>query len=337
MNPLNMFSITKRLEQAHQAAFPKEHHEAEHVKAGRNAESSVVSNLRLHSALDLSSIFCGLRIPDEYQTRRQEIDIVLIVSGGIICLEVKNLGGNIKVSQDGHTWVQTKRRKITNDSFVSNVIEHDNCTASIKMKALLLKEHLSRKGVFINQNQLKHFVVLVNNSCELDDVIRQDPNVITAEKCEDFFKSFRKSYAETFQEKLTPSFFSGKLSYTQISGSKSVLSSIGTWDVVELHGGKRLHGDLRDIPGVSIERSKVEALEISHQRNYTLGMVWAAVGYTPAVTVSLLERDGSGWLWNSYVAVVKIPYYTELMFRVCGDETDSKISINDIIRIQVSK
>jgi len=332
-----MFSITKRLEQAHQAAFPKEHHESEHITAGRNAECSVVSSLRLQSGLDSSSIFCALRIPDEYQTRKQEIDIVLLLTGGIVCLEVKNLGGSIKVSQDGATWVQTKKRKITDNSFVSNFIEHENCSALIKKKSLLLKEHLSRKGVFITEKQLRHFVVLVDENCELDDTIKQDPHVITAEKCGEFFKSFRKTYAEAFHESVTPSFFSGKLSYSQLSGARAVLSTIGTWDIVELHGGKRLHGDLREIPGVSIDRSKVEALEITHQRNYTLGMVWAAVGYTPTVTISLLERDGSGWLWNSYVAVVKIPYDTEFVFRVCGDEIDSKISINDVLKIQVSK
>ncbi|KXJ22751.1 uncharacterized protein LOC110251836 [Exaiptasia diaphana] len=332
-----MFSITKRLEQAQQAAFPKEHHEEEHVKAGRNAESTVVANLRLYSGLDITSIFCGLRVPDEYQTRKQEIDIVLLLSTGIVCLEVKNLGGSIKVSEDGHTWVQTKKRKLGDNSYVANFIEHDNCTTLIKKKALLLKEHLLRKSVFINSNQLRHFVVLVNENSELDDKIRNDPSVITPEKCEGFFKSFRKGYVEAFQESLTPSFVSGKLSYTQINAARAVLSTIGTWDIIELHGGKRLYGDLKDLPGVSVERNKVEALEVSHQRNYTLGMVWAAVGYTPTVTVSLLERDGSGWLWNTYVAVVKIPYNTEVVFRVCGDEVDSKVSINDVIKIQISK
>ena len=50
----NMFEISKRLEQANLAANPQEHLEEEHVKAGRNAELSFASSLRLKSGLDRS-------------------------------------------------------------------------------------------------------------------------------------------------------------------------------------------------------------------------------------------------------------------------------------------
>ena len=106
-----MFSITKRLEQAKQAACPREHPELEHIKAGRNAESSFVANLRLQTGMDSSSIFCGLRVPDEYQRRKRELDVVLLVNSGIFCLEVKNWSGKVKISEDGHSWVQTKNPK----------------------------------------------------------------------------------------------------------------------------------------------------------------------------------------------------------------------------------
>jgi hypothetical protein len=331
-----MFSITKRLEQAKQAACPREHQEPEHVKAGRNAETTLVSNLRLNSGIDSSSIFCGLRIPDEYQTRKREIDIVLLVNSGIICLEVKNWSGSAKTSEDGRSWIQTKNRKFSDNSHVANIVEHENGSIAIKQKAMLLKDHFSRKGVFIHEKQLKYFVILVNKNCELETIIREDPTVITANKSEEFVRSFKKGYLETLQETITPSLISGKLSYSQMSSARSVLSSIGTWDVIELNGGKRLYGDYKGCPGLSIDRSKTEALVISHQRNYTLGMAWAAIGYTPTVTVSLLERYGSGWLWSSYTAVVKIPYNTEIVFRVCGDENDSKISVNDVVRVQIS-
>lgn len=331
-----MFSITKRLEQAKQASCPKEHQELEHIKAGRNAETSFVANLRRQSGIDASSIFCGLRVPDEYQRRRREIDVVLLVNSGIFCLEVKNWSGNVKISEDGHSWIQNKNRKMSDNSFVANFVEHENGSIAVKQKALLLKDHFSRKGVFVYEKQLKYFVIFVNKNCELDSKIREDPTVVTPEKTEDFIKSFKKGYIEALHEAITPSLISGQLSFSVLSSLKSVFSSIGTWDIIELNGGKRLYGDFKECPGVSLDRSKTEALEISHQRNYTLSLAWAAIGYTPRVTVSLLERHGAGWLWNSYTAIVKIPYDTEIVFRVCADEVDSKISINDVVRINLS-
>ena len=164
----------------------------------------------------------------------------------------------------------------------------------------------------------------MNENCELDSIIREDPTVITQDKTEEFIKRFKKGYLQSLREAITPSLISGNLSFSLLSSLRSVLSSIGTWDVMELNGGKRLYGDFKECPGVSLDRHKTEALEISHQRNYTLSMAWAAIGYTPMVTVSLLERHGVGWLWNSYMAIVKIPYDTEVVFRVSGDEMDSK-------------
>lgn len=331
-----MFSITNRLEQAKQASNPREHQELEHIKAGRNAESSFVATLRRESGLDVASIFCGLRVPDEYQRRKREIDVVLLVNAGIYCLEVKNWGGGVQTSEDGQTWIQNKKRKMSDNSFVANFVEHENGSIAVKQKALLLKDHFSRKGIFVQEKQIKYFVIFVNKNCELDSKIREDSTVITPEKNADFIKSFKKGYIEAFHEAITPSLISGQLSFSMLSSLRSVLSSIGTWDVVELNGGKRLYGDFKECPGVSLDRSKTEALEVSHQRNYTLSIAWAAIGYTPTVTVSLLERNGAGWLWNSYTAIVKIPYNTEIVFRVCGDEVDSKISINDVVRIKIS-
>lgn len=331
-----MFEISKRLEQAHQVANPREHKEAEHVKAGRDAESSFVSSLRSKN-LDVSSIFCGLRIPDEYQTRKREIDVVLLTARGIFCIEIKNWGGRVECSSGGDKWIQTKQRKLTDNSFVTNHIEHDNGVKEIKIKTGLLREFLCRKECFIAENMFHYRVVFVNTSCELEDSILNDSHVINPSKVESFVSSFQRGYLEVLNEVFIPSWFRGHLSNSLMNEARQILGTIGTWDIVELNGGKRLYGDFREIKGVSVDRKTVEALEFSHQRNRSLSLTWAVLGYSPTVTVALLERGGSGWLWNSYFAVMKVAYNTEMVFRICGDEVDSRIPLNDINRVILSK
>ena len=334
-NPV-MFEITKRLEQANQASSPREHREDEQQKAGRDAENSFVSTLRSKTGLDSSSVFCGLRVPDEYRSRRREIDVVLLAGHGIFCIEIKNWGGRVTLNDDGLTWLQTKKRKLSRNAFSSEHIEHNNGVTEVKKKADLLRDHLSRNQVFVSESLIHCRVVFVNANVELDEKIANDPAVVKPEECEAFIASFQRSYLASLQDAVVPSLFTRQLSYSQMNQARSVLKSIGTWDILELHGGKRLYGDFKECQGVSLDRQKTETLEFSHQRNRALGLVWAVIGYYPMVTVSLLERGGTGWLWNSYVATVKIPYNTDLVFRICGDEVDSKVPVNDVDRIVIS-
>ena len=331
-----MFDITKRLDQAHQASNPREHIEEEHQKAGRDAEKIFVAELRSKTGLDSSSVFCGLRIPDEYRSRKRKIDVVLVAGHGIFCIEIKNWGGSLTCSEDGSTWIQTKRRHLSKKNIVSDQIEHDNAVAETKKKSRLLRDHLCRSQVFVSESLIHSRVVFVNKNIDMDQNIANDLFVVRPEDCDAFIASFHRSYLESLQEAVVPALLTKQLSFSQMSQAKAVLSAIGTWDIVELHGGKRLYGDFKNCPGVSLDRQKTESLEFSHQRNKTFGLFWAVIGYSPMVSVSLLERGGTGWLWNSYVASVKVPYNTDLVFRISGEEVDSNVPVNDVDRIIIS-
>ena len=335
LNP-KMFEITKRLQQASQAANPQEHLEEEHVKAGRNAEISLASSLRQKSGLDKTSLFCCLRIPDKYKARKREIDVVVVNGDGIFCIEVKCWSGSVTCSDDKSKWIQTKTRQVSTTSFSTNHIEHENSVTETQNKARLLRDHLSRQDIFVAEKLFRTRVVFCNSNVELDDTISNDPAVVKPGDHDKFIQSFSRGYLESLQDAIVPSWASGRLSYSQLSQIKAVLSSTSTWDVIQLNGGKQLYGDFKECPGVSLDRQKCEALVFSHQRNRALSMTWALLGYSPQVSVSFLERGGAGWLWDTYYASLKIPYNTDVVFRICGEEMDSKIPANDIERIVIS-
>lgn len=332
-----MFDLRKRLEHASIACNPREHVEDEQNKIGREAEKVFASTLLRDGRLSPLSIFYGLRVPDEYQSRKREIDLVLLHDSGVYTLEIKNWSGKVRLSRDKTTWIQS-RFKTTDDGHVSftQEIEHEDGLKSLKQKTRLLRDHLFRFDVVIPEQFFKPRVVFVNPNLDLDDKIAGEKEIITPKNRQAFVESFQRGYVKSVFDSFIPGFITGLLSYSVLSLARSTLNSIGTWDIVELNGGKRLYGDFKECPYFSVDRKETECLELSHKRGRLTSTTWAVLGYTPSVVVSFRQRGGEGWLWNTYRAVVNIPYDTEMTFRICGDEVDAKVMANDIDRILLS-
>lgn len=329
-----MFELRNRLEEASISCNPREYSVDEQSKVGRDAEKAFASNLLKHGHSS-KAIFYGLRVPDEYQARKREIDLVLLHDTGIYTIEIKNWAGKVSLSHDGAEWIQSK---FNNSDLVSVTydIEHENALLSLKRKTRLLKDHLFRHDVTIPDGFLKPRVIFVNENLKIDEKIRQECEVITPDKCGEFIESFQRGYVSSIMDSIIPGFITGHLSNTVLSLAENALKGIGTWDVVELNGGKQLYGDFKECPYFSVDRKHTDCLELTHKRSRILSTTWAMLGYSPSVMVSFRQRGGAGWLWNSYRAVVHIPYDTEFVFRVCGDDVDSKIIANDIERILLS-
>ena len=329
-----MFELRKRLEQASISCNPQEYSVDEQSKVGRDAEKAFASDL-LKNGHSSKAIFYGLRVPDEYQARKREIDLVLLHDSGIFTLEIKNWAGKVTLSGDGSKWIQSKFNNSDSVS-VTYEIEHENALVSLKRKTRLLKAHLFRHDVTLHDGFLKPRVIFVNEHLEIDDKIGKESEVISPDKCDQFIESFQRGYASSIMDSIIPAFITGRLSNTTLSLAENVLKGIGTWDIVELSGGRQLYGDFKECPYFSVDRQQTDCLELTHKRNVILSTTWAILGYSPSVTVSFRQRGGAGWLWHSYRAVVHIPYDTEFIFRVCGDDVDSKIIANDIERIILS-
>ena len=329
-----MFELRKRLEEASISCNPREYSVDEQSKVGRDAEKAFASNLLKHGHSS-KAIFYGLRVPDEYQARKREIDLVLLHDTGIYTLEIKNWAGKVSLSRDKAKWIQSKSNNSDSVS-VSYDIEHENALSSLKRKTRLLKDHLFRHGVTLHDNFLKPRVIFVNENLEIDEKIAKQDEVIGPDECHQFIESFQRGYVSSILDSVIPGFITGRLSNNLLSLTENVLNGIGTWDVVELNGGKQLYGDFKECPYFSVDRKQTDCLELVHKRSRILSTTWAILGYSPSVMVSFRQRGGCGWLWNSYRAVVYIPYDTEFVFRVCGDDVDSKIIANDIKRIVLS-
>lgn len=325
--------VTNRILQAQQASIPPTHVEDEAEKAGREAEKELEKLLTTKAGIPARNIFPRLRIPNGFQTQRHEVDLVVVTGDGIYCIEVKNIGGEIALCVDDKFW---ERRRV-NGSVTTSVSQFPNPVQGIRNKAQILRNHLMRAGICIHECNFFPRVVLMNKNSKVDELIETDHYVITADSLPEFLKSFQRPLSTTVRESIIPAFFSGKLSYSQIDQSRNALQQIGTWDVVELHGGRQLIGDFKGCTELSCERSEIEKLVFNHQRYTTMSSVWALLGYSPTVTVTLYKRNGASWLGHSTLGNVVIPYNKDVGFQIAGDAMVSKIPANDIHTIQLSK
>ncbi|XP_070581028.1 uncharacterized protein [Ptychodera flava] len=332
-----MFGFSNRLLHAQKASNPQTHTEDEQVKAGREAESTLVEKLKTEGQVPESDIFCKLRIPDSFQTRRHEIDVVILTAYGIYVVEVKNWSGEVKPNKKGDAWIQKKRiHNGENGSSVDYDTQHGNAVDCIKAKANLLRNHLMKNGCCIKEKLFHPRVVFMNSHVKLDEQISSIPEVILPQALPFFIQYFQWSLLGKMTSSIVPAIISGQLSYSVMESARTILNQTGTWDVVILNGGKQLEGDFKGCAHFAPNRQETEMLQFSHQRNPTLGSTWAMLGYSPQTTVTMYCRGGAGWLWHSTLGTVSIPYSADVVFRVAGENSDSKIPANDIDRIVLS-
>ncbi|XP_071501624.1 uncharacterized protein [Diadema antillarum] len=332
-----MFGLTNRIVQAKEASNPMSHTEDEAVRAGRDAEEKLIRDLVSRGSIPYDHIFRRLRVPDTFQTSRHEIDVVALTEYGIYSIEVKNWSGKISLSKDGNSWVQQRHIKDSNtQSSVTYDASHNNALNEVRSKSQLLRNHLVRQGVCLAEKFFAPRVVLTNQRSELDSSLWTENQVITPDRYDTFVQSFCRSYAGKLANSMVPSFISGQLSFSAMEAARNVLSQIGTWDIVNLNGGKQIIGDFKGNKDLTLNRKTACRMEFSHQRSSVLGSMWAIMGFSPQVTVTIYKRGGEGWLWNATCGQISISYDAEISFRVAGEEVDAKIQANDIESIILS-
>lgn len=332
-----MFNLTSRLVQAREATNPASHPEDEVAKAGREAEERLIGDLVQKAGVPRSHVYRGLRVPDTFQTRRYEIDVVVLTEYGIYSIEVKNWSGKISLSKDGKSWIQQRRIKDSGkQSSVTYDRSHSNVLNELKSKTQLLRNHLLRSEACLDQKYFFSRVVLMNQKSELDNSLWMEKEVVTQDRYAAFLKSFKWSYTGKMTNSVVPSFISGQLSFSAMELAKRALDQIGTWDIILLNGGKQIIGDYKGNKDLTTNRKTACRMEFKHQRSSVLGSLWAVMGFSPQVTVTMYKRGGEGWLWNATCAQVSVSYNAEITFRIAGEEVDAKIQANDIKTIILS-
>ena len=115
----------------------------------------------------------------------------------------------------------------------------------IEQQCKLLHGHLVSTGAQLKSNAVEGFVIFSDSSIELPEDIFELEHVLTGSKTKAFCRKLEKTWTQYFTDPLKPSFFTGALSYKQLSAASVGLSKGGSYDKIQLTGGRLIEGDFK--------------------------------------------------------------------------------------------
>ncbi|TWW81974.1 uncharacterized protein si:zfos-911d5.4 [Takifugu flavidus] len=295
--------------------------------------SDFINRVRRLAGLRKEDIYHNLRIPDQFQTAKDDINIVILTGHGVFCIDVKHWRGTVSAhNQNWHVQVKEEDQHFTNTC----IEQIEDPIKALMTKTANLSGHLKRNGVSLRESLFFTRVVFLSPECELNEELRKRKELVTFEQIDDFLRSFREGYVAWISDALTPSWISGHFSYRQMESVREVLGKVGTWDLVRLHCGEQLKGDYRGCQYIALNRQETDTLEFSRAKMLSSNSLWALLGHPPQVTVKLYRRGSRGWLGKSINATATIPSNTFVIFRISGEEADTKIPADTIHSVTLS-
>lgn len=285
------------------------------------------------TGLRKEDVYCNLRIPDQFQTAKNDINFVILTGQGIFCIDVKPWRGMVSAhNQNWHVQVKEEDQNFTNTC----IEQIEDPLRAIMTKTANLCSYLKTSGVSVRQSLFFPRVIFLSPDCELDEGLRKKRELVSHSQIDDFLRSFKEGYMAWISDALTPSWISGHLSYRQMESVREVLRRVGTWDLVRLHCGEQLKGDYQGCQYIALNRQETDTLEFSRVKTLSADSLWALLGHAPQVTVKMYKRGCHSWLGKSLNATTTIPSNTFVIFRISGEEADAKIPANTIHSITLS-
>lgn len=272
--------------------------ELDQVIAGRDAELALRSMLSDHLTWRSASIFHSKRLPRKYRLSQREgggseIDLIVLSHKQINAIEIKNWSGSVRVS--GADWIQERRN--------GEDKPHDNPISKNQKKLDNLCRYLTDHNIKPPRAQISR-VIFWNKNLRLPvDLARRD-EVVMHHELDRFLSHQRASgFGERFLmsvlafcleqeagEIAADGFFSAIPTRDYDAATRAV-SELGTFDKLELYGGRVLSGDLLKLRanGQSIPLKELpsgKAVRVECVRNKLVLFFVALLGSSPMISLS---------------------------------------------------
>lgn len=276
-------SWERRLEDWQEMMRVRPHAELPEVLAGARGELSLRRVMGRHQSSRFGHIFGGKRVPRDPANPgagRYEIDLIVVTPRRIAIVEVKHWSGTLRL--DGDQWVYQRRS--------GEVQAFDSLAEHNDSKVRALRQYLQAAGLDVPRERFSHLVVFSHPRLDLDQRLAAHPNVVTLydlqvsgsrfgrgvtgselllakliERCAK--PATANKLTEGLLEMMTPA------TTTKIA---EVIGQLRTWDVVRLHGGRELIGDLL---WVRIGGRRIDALAAGRRATlyWWRGKLWGLV------------------------------------------------------------
>lgn len=273
------------------------------------------------TGLRKEDVYCDLRVPEQLQTAKDDISMVLLTGHGIYCMDVKPWSGTVCAhNQNWH--VQLKDRDL---NFTNTLIEQvEDPLNAVTRKTAQLCSHLKRSGVPVRSSLFFPRVIFLSPDCELSEELMKKRELVSHGQIDSFLRTFKENYMGWISDVLTPSWISGHLSYRQMESVRGILGKMGTWDLLLLHGGEQLKGDYQGCQYIALDRQDTETLEFSRVKTLSAESLWALLGHVPQDTTGpSVEKEAPEWR-NSRETVLRINTFLFEIYKGLRIKTSEK-------------
>ena len=280
----------------------RRHHPPDDIhRAGELAEQRLAKISRAAGKKNGWHVFESVRIPDEEQGGKREIDLVIVGGNTLLVVEQKHWSGSFEINAE-EEFIQHRKN--------GTVHNHSTVNQRITRKArMLIERHTNRIGrdggvdvrvvlAFTNRN-----LDWPANVSELSSVVKDEGGFIA------------------LLEEEHPGDLNTDLHET--------VAGFGTWDEVELNGGLMCKGDLLDL-GLGDEVHQWQSPRVE-------GLV-GTVEHKQGLLSLLASKPSSIELQHGQQRLqARLPYGASLRMHVVGREAPEDILWSTVSRVNLSK
>ncbi len=289
-------SKAQRLEIWRQIVSATREPELEEVAAGRDAEQALRSMVTDHLSWKTASIFHSKRVPRDTRlpgSGRYEIDLIVVSPKQISAIEIKNWSGRLRI--DGERWIQERRNGAE--------ISHENPLSKNKEKLDCLCALLEARNIRVPSARICRVIFWNKNLNVPLEVAKRDEIVMNHElekflgnqKATGFAERFLISVLELCLDQeasmiAADGFFQAVPSRDYASAVQAI-TSLETFDKIELLGGRVIAGDLLE-RRVGQDRHKLKSVPSGSEvnvfctRNKVVLFFSALLGSSPLISLS---------------------------------------------------
>jgi hypothetical protein len=332
-------NIAKRFAQAEENS--RVFSEDEKDAAGREAERIVARDLRPRLSGTGWELVQNIRVPDPSMRRQRELDFVITAPDRVVVLELKRWSGKVFM-RDGDV-IQERRS--------GEVVNHGDLFGDLADRVELLRHrHLAAKG---DQVRIQGLLVFFDEhgKLSLSSEIAGRPDVVDYARMMESMPqrgalslglaqpSFLSTVLNGILAMLGHSFDAPKTSGPHgpcpspaIEGFRRALAEFGTWDIVELHGGRTYYGDVLGetgaehpaIKGALFNRAATSRVEIDCER----GVFGALFGtHDDGATAKAIGRNG-------FVGDWRLPADMPIVMRAAGQRTSESFPAGSVVAVE---
>lgn len=244
-------SWERRLEDWREMMNVRAHAELPEVLAGARGELSFRRVMGRHQSSRFGHLFGGKRVPRDPHSAsagRYEIDALVVTPRRVVAVEVKHWSGRLRL--DGERWLY--QRRSGEEQVFDSLVAHN------LGKVSALQRYLRAQGFDLPDSRFTQILVFSHPRIDLDERLAADPGVITLHDLQNSETRLGRGVSgfEFVLAKLIERCAKLPTAETLADGlydmltprtTAAIADAVGrlrTWDVVRLHGGRELIGDL---------------------------------------------------------------------------------------------